>query len=298
MREIAGLRRDEEGVSAAVATVLLFGGVLSLIGMMLITMLPVIQELEGSIERNSMLSQMNEYATQTVRLAESGMPGDGVSLEFETLDGELLWDNMRGGSWLSATWTENQSLRIRDAMDLDRDVEFRYPSGEVGSICWDDMRLGPDRFHYTRIANISGKVLVVPKIGIAENLMPVELILSQGSKSVSGIIHGSSIWSAELPLPESSGEAWLQANNQVDVYLLRGEGGATEAPPIDDNPVTGQGKSWMVPLDVGTTELNMVGKDTMRIDWTEGENYGSEIAVAGGGFFSEGASWSRNLSRS
>ena len=106
MNSRAALRRDEEAVSAAVATVLLFGGVLSLIGMMLITMLPVIQELEGSVERNGMLTQMGEYSTQTTRLAESGMPGDSVRVEMNPLDGELLWDNQRGGSWYSATWLE------------------------------------------------------------------------------------------------------------------------------------------------------------------------------------------------
>ena len=44
------LRRDEEAVSAAVATVLLFGGVISIIGIMLLSLMPVIQELEGSLK--------------------------------------------------------------------------------------------------------------------------------------------------------------------------------------------------------------------------------------------------------
>ena len=52
------LRRDEAGVSAAVATVLLFGGVLSIIGLMMVSMMPVIEEMEGSVERHDMSSQM------------------------------------------------------------------------------------------------------------------------------------------------------------------------------------------------------------------------------------------------
>ena len=43
------LQRDEEAVSAAVATVLLFGGVLSIIAMMMVSMIPVIEELELSL---------------------------------------------------------------------------------------------------------------------------------------------------------------------------------------------------------------------------------------------------------
>ena len=55
----SALLRDEEAVSAAVATVLLFGGVLSIIAMMMVSMIPVIEELEGSIERHDMSSQMS-----------------------------------------------------------------------------------------------------------------------------------------------------------------------------------------------------------------------------------------------
>ena len=52
------LQRGDEAVSAAVATVLLFGGVISIIGLMLLSMMPVIQELEGSLKRNDMQAQM------------------------------------------------------------------------------------------------------------------------------------------------------------------------------------------------------------------------------------------------
>ena len=68
------LRRDEEGVSAAVATVMLFGGVLSIIGLMMISMMPVIEEMEGSVERHDMSSQMTLLAHETASLSERGMP--------------------------------------------------------------------------------------------------------------------------------------------------------------------------------------------------------------------------------
>ena len=51
------LQRNEEAVSAAIATVLLFGGVLSIISIMMVTMIPVIEELEGSVERHDMAAQ-------------------------------------------------------------------------------------------------------------------------------------------------------------------------------------------------------------------------------------------------
>ena len=59
------ITRNEEAVSAAIATVLLFGGVVSIIGLMLVSMLPIIEELEGSIERDDMSAQMMILAQPT-----------------------------------------------------------------------------------------------------------------------------------------------------------------------------------------------------------------------------------------
>jgi len=63
----SNLQRDEDAVSAAVAIVLMFGGVLSIIAMMMVSMIPVIEELEGSIERHDMSAQMSLLATKLRR---------------------------------------------------------------------------------------------------------------------------------------------------------------------------------------------------------------------------------------
>ena len=86
------LMRDEDAVSAAVATVLLFGGVLSIIAMMMVSMIPVIEELEGSIERHDMSSQMTLLAHQTSALSETGMPGDSTEVKLIPVDGTLNWN--------------------------------------------------------------------------------------------------------------------------------------------------------------------------------------------------------------
>lgn len=294
MNSRAALRRDEEAVSAAVATVLLFGGVLSLIGMMLMTMLPVIQELEGSVERNGMLTQMGEYSTQTTRLAESGMPGDSVRVEMNPLDGELLWDNQRGGSWYSATWLEGNSLRLRGVLDLDSTADIRYPFGEVGSVCWDDLRLGPERLQMTRLPNFSGTVMVVPAASIAQNLQPIEVKLTQGEISASSSLMGMSSWNIQLPLSGASGESWLSASADVEVYFLRGSGGATEAPASNPDSATGMGKSWNIPLAVGNTTIHLTSPETTRVEWN-GPSNGQDILPAAGGFYDEGATWSKTF---
>ena len=88
-------QRNEEAVSAAVATVLLFGGVVSIIGLMLVSMVPIIEELEGSIERSDMSAQMMILAHQTESLSENGMPGDSTTVELIPIDGNVNWDLTR-----------------------------------------------------------------------------------------------------------------------------------------------------------------------------------------------------------
>ena len=61
---------------------------------MLVSMVPIIEELEGSIERSDMSSQMMILAQQTETLSESGMPGDSTNVELIPIDGKE-WDLTR-----------------------------------------------------------------------------------------------------------------------------------------------------------------------------------------------------------
>ena len=124
------LHRDEEAVSAAIATVLLFGGVISIISLMMLTMIPVIEELEGSVERHDMSAQMTQFNHQTTTLSEQGMPGDVVTQEFVPVDGSLAWDMMRSGMWYSSTWQEDHSFRIRDVLDFDDTLKVKHPESD------------------------------------------------------------------------------------------------------------------------------------------------------------------------
>ena len=160
------MRRDEEAVSAAVATVLLFGGVISIIGIMLLSLMPIIQELEGSLKRNDMQAQMEIMAHEVTLLSETGLPGDSAQIELIPVDGELRWDRLRGGMWYSASWYDGDTFRIQGALDLDREIDVRHPQSHVQAICYEDLRLGPDRpFIFTPISQ-SDSVLITPKHGL------------------------------------------------------------------------------------------------------------------------------------
>ena len=167
------LQRNEEAVSAAVATVLLFGGVISIISLMMLTMIPIIEELEGSVERHDMSAQMVQFNQQTTTLSEQGMPGDVVTQEFVPVDGSLSWDMMRSGMWYSSTWEEGHSFRIRDVLDNDDMLKIRHKESESSSACFSDLRLGPDRpYHYT-VPDWSEHVVLTTKPGLSFPLGPI-----------------------------------------------------------------------------------------------------------------------------
>src|SRR6056300_1685449 len=102
------LRRDEDAVSAAVATVLLFGGVLSIIGLMMISMMPVIEEMEGSVERHDMSSQMTLLAHRT-RYARRFNPRNPDSCRRQSGVGQharrdVVFSNVAGRHDPAGTW--------------------------------------------------------------------------------------------------------------------------------------------------------------------------------------------------
>ena len=131
--------RDEEAVSAAIGTVLLFAGVLSIIGVMMMTMIPVIEELEGAVERGNMVTQMLDMSNEIDQLSSNGMPGDSSTSVLKGVEGRFKWQNQQGGLWISAAWQDSSSLRLADSLDLDRDLQIRYPSGEISAICFEDL---------------------------------------------------------------------------------------------------------------------------------------------------------------
>ena len=57
MKRISPIITDTNAANSAIATVLMFAGVLSIISVMLISMVPVINELQGAIESSDAIVQ-------------------------------------------------------------------------------------------------------------------------------------------------------------------------------------------------------------------------------------------------
>ncbi|MDG1546949.1 MAG: hypothetical protein P8Q55_06115 [Candidatus Poseidoniaceae archaeon] len=249
------LVRDEEAVSAAVATVLLFGGVLSIIGMMMISMIPVIEELQGSVERHDMSSQMTLLAKQTAELSEAGMPGDSTEVELIPIDGNIVWDKTRGGMWYSATWFDDNSLRMRGALDFDDSLDIRHSESEVKSVCIDDLRLGPLNPYIYSVPSWVDDVRFAAAPGLAIPLGPIDIDIYQDGvkEEISLALDHSYI----LDLRDI-GELSIKSSHKLVLMFSAGDGGATVVTANDVSPVDKTGRSWSIPLPSGQSQIHIV----------------------------------------
>ena len=280
------LHRDEEAVSAAVATVLLFGGVISIIGLMLLSMMPIIQELEGSLKRNDMQAQMEIMGHEITLLSESGLPGDSSEVELIPVDGELRWDRLRGGMWYSASWYEGDTFRIQGALDLDRHIDVRHAESNVQAICYEDMRLGPDRPFIFTPNEQSESVLVTPKHGLTIPLGPV--IIEQGdveySLSIGEVIRLDS-------------DSQITSSHDLVGLQMRGDSGSVLVPPTKANPATGKGQHWAIPLPSGETMIEVFADEDLLVQWDAPDDSGKE-AVVQSSAVRIANSWSKNVNLS
>ena len=262
------LHRDEEAVSAAVATVLLFGGVVSIIGLMLLSMMPIIQELEGSLKRNDMQAQMEIMGHEVTLLSESGLPGDSSEVELIPVDGELRWDRLRGGMWYSASWYQDDTFRIQGALDLDRHIDVRHAESNIQAICYEDMRLGPDRPFIFTPNTETNSVLITPKHGLTIPLGPVMV-------EQNGIEYPLSI--GEVIRLDSDSQ--ITSSHDLTGIQIRGDSGSTLVPPTKANPATGKGQHWAVPLPSGQTTVEIFADDDMLVQWEAPDDSGNQAVV-------------------
>tara|TARA_B100000925_G_scaffold141307_1_gene105885 strand:- start:7507 stop:9690 length:2184 start_codon:yes stop_codon:yes gene_type:complete len=255
------LHRDEEAVSAAIATVLLFGGVISIISLMMLTMIPVIEELEGSVERHDMSAQMMQFNQQTTTLSEQGMPGDVVTQEFVPVDGSLAWDMMRSGMWYSSTWQEDHSFRIRDVLDFDDKLKVRHPESMTSTACFSDLRLGPDRPYHYDAPDWADGVILTTKPGLSFPLGPIDVdLLRNGLVDESAELFVDDVQEWELDVADWS----IESSQELVVYWMRDGEGTTEVRATDAN-ANGLGRSWALPLPSGNVQLNIVSQEVLMV---------------------------------
>ena len=257
------MQRNEEAVSAAVATVLLFGGVVSIIAMMMVSMIPVIEELEGSIERHDMSSQMTLLAHQTAALSETGMPGDSTEIELVPVDGTLNWNMMQSSMWYSATWVDDTSFRVQGALDYDDEFSVRHPESMNTAVCVDDLRLGPANPYMFTIPEWAESVSMTASPGLALPLGPIEIeIWNQSVKESERELMVDGMYTLDA---SSYGEIVIHSSHQLHLLISRGDGGTALMQANDPSPVDSTGTSWSLPLPSGTSKIHVVSEVANQI---------------------------------
>ena len=278
MKTTSRLCRDEDSVSAAVATVLLFGGVLSIIGMMMVSMVPVIEELEGAVERHDMSAQLALLAHKTSQLSETGMPGDSTSAELIPVDGNLVWDRLRGGMWYSATWGEDMSLRAKNVVDFDDEFEIRHPETETAVVCTTDLRLGINRPYYYDIPEHTETLLITAKPGIALPLGPIGItMLGDNGYEFSSELLVDDVFSTNFIVPVE--HLTIKSTHELNILALAGEEGATYIPPNQPDAANKLGRSWSIPLPTGLSKVYVTSKDANEVSVILGEQSSTYFGI-------------------
>ena len=271
------ITRNEDAVSAAIATVLLFGGVVSIIGLMLVSMLPIIEELEGSIERDDMSAQMMILAQQTEVLSEHGMPGDSTEVELIPLDGSLSWDSTRGGMWYSSTWFDDTTFRMKSILDFDDNIEIKHPESKTTAVCYSDLRLGPTRAFFYSVPDWVENLAISSAKGLAAPLGPIKIKLMVGG-SLSENIAMNIDQSINFDTSTMT-DLVLESSHELTIVASSGQGGAVLVTPDNPSKNDGQGRSWTIPLIAGDSTIHVISDSSNMVTSTINGAESSEIVL-------------------
>ncbi|MBN16969.1 MAG: hypothetical protein CMB37_02260 [Euryarchaeota archaeon] len=264
---------DEDAVSAAIATVLLFAGVITIISGMMVTVIPVIDELHGAVERENMVGQMEDLAKETERLSESGTPGDSALLTMRPHTGQLGWQMFEGGSWYSATHIPDTTFRIEGALDLDQEMRIRHPEYPVNSLCATDLHASEESLHHYRIPLINATITATPSNTLTSVLGSKSLTFEQGGIETEYLISSSDTWIQNTD--SSTGESWIHSEMPLNVIVWHGQGGAFIANTDMENPDSGLGRIWSVPLIGGSHVLQVESDNPFTVQWEIGSESGN-----------------------
>ena len=286
------LVRNDDAVSAAIATVLLFGGVVSIIGLMLVSMLPIVEELEGSIERDDMSAQMMVLAQQTEVLSEHGMPGDSTEVEMIPLDGSLSWDSTRGGMWYSSTWLEDTTFRMNGILDFDDNVEIKHPESKTTAICYSDLRLGPTRAFYYSVPDWVEDLTITSAKGLAAPLGPVKMKVLVGGSLTDNIAMNID-QSINIDV-STMVDLVLESSHELTILASSGQGGGVLVTPDNPSKTDEKGRSWTIPLAVGDSTVHIVSESSNLITSSFNGIETTDVVLASEDF-REGTFWTQTF---
>ena len=241
---------------------------------MMVSIIPLIEERQGSVERAMVGGQLEDYAEETVRLAETGIPGDVARLELKPHTGTFEWSLSKGGTWYTATNQAGHTFRLEGALDLDSKMRFRHPEATTSTICFSDLRADSKAIHHYRIPAIEGTLVAAPIASLQFGIRAPEIAFAESGTITNSRVDG--LWTKTIT---GESESWFNSTDEMRVILLRGNGGQTVI-PADFVDTTGRGRSWTLPLPKGVVEVSVVAEQSTEITWHGAGKDGSTVVTA------------------
>ena len=292
MNRINSLINDQKAANSAIATVLMFAGVMSIISIMLVSIVPVINELQGAIESSDAVSQFEDLSEYESQLAQRGLPGSSSEMQIEPVLGKLEWDLKDTGIWFSSTWKDNSELRLRNAGNFDNQFDIRYPSGKLSSYCMDDLHLQSEskwRYEIPVIQN-QASLIITTKSQITSGITSSSINLIQGINDLTYSLEHGKILEINLPIENSNNKTLIISDVELTIFLKLNEGGATFIKPNNSNH-QGLGTIWKIPLPAGNNKINVISEDENLINLiVDGEKISERISKEG-----DGSIWIKNF---
>jgi hypothetical protein len=290
MKRINPIIADNNAANSAIATVLMFAGVLSIISVMLISIVPVINELQGAIESSDAIVQFEDLSEHEAQLAQRGLPGSTSEIRIEPVLGKLEWDLDKAGIWFSSSWKENSELRLRGAGNFENQFDIRYPSGQLSSYCMDDLHLQFESKWKYELPAVEGNILIATKSQVTSSITSAKVSVTQGTDSITSLIEHSEVLNINLPLENTIMKSTVISDVELTILLELDSGGATFVKPNNPNH-EGKGTIWNIPLPVGNNKINLISEKGTTIKWSLNQNNGDETTIITG----DGSVWTKNF---
>ena len=292
MNRINSLISDQKAANSAIATVLMFAGVMSIISIMLVSIVPVINELQGAIESSDAVSQFEDLSEYESQLAQRGLPGSSSEMQIEPVLGKLEWDLQDTGIWFSSSWKEDSELRLRNAGNFDDQFDIRYPSGKLTSYCMDDLHLQfESKWRYEiPVIQTQASLIITSKSQITSTITSSSLNLFQGTNELTYSLEQNKILEIDLPIENSNNKTTIISDIELTIILKLNEGGATFI-KSNNQDHNGLGTSWKIPLPAGNNKINLISNDANLINLiVNGEKTTHKIDKIG-----DGSIWTKSF---
>ena len=135
-----------------------------------------------------MVGQMEDLASETERLSESGTSGDAARMTIRPHTGTLGWQLLEGGTWYSATHQPDSTLRLEGVLDLDDSMRMRHAEHRIESVCATNLHASAESLNHYRVPILNGTVSATPLNALTTLLGSNELSFEHNGESVELII--------------------------------------------------------------------------------------------------------------